>query len=131
MSAVLYHDDFPFEDREVVEDAIRPVIEEAGLGECIDSGTMICSRSYFDIVFRVTDSQAAIRSLRIKLREIGAGRSTEIRFGLARYAVYDDDLKDLGPVTETAPESGRVPMPSRDFLLDALRKAGNVFRKKE
>lgn len=130
MSVVLYHDDFPFEDREAVEDAIRPVIEDAGLGECVDSGTMMGGRSYFDIVFKVTDSVAAIHALRQKLREIGAGRSTEIRFGGARYAVYADDLQDLGPAPESGSDSSSVAMPTRDFIMDALRKAGNVFRPK-
>ena len=130
MSVVLYHDDFPFEDREEVEGAIRPVIEDAGLGECVDSGTMMGGRSYFDITFKVTDSVAAIHALGRNLREIGAGRSTEIRFGAARYAVYDEGMQDLGPVTETAPDSGPVAMPTREFILDALRKAGNIFRPK-
>ena len=130
LSVVLYHDDFPFADREEVECAIRPVIEDTGLGECVDSGTMMCDRSYFDIACRVTDSSAAIHALRQKLREIGAGRSAEIRIGKARYAVYADDMQDLGPVTETAPDSGLVAMPTRESIMDALRKAGNVFRPK-
>ena len=131
MSVVLYHDDFPFEDREMVEDAIRPVIEDAGLGECVDSGTMMDGRSYFDITFKVTDSVAAIHALRQKLRESGAGRSTEIRFGAARYAVYADDMQDLSPATEPAPDSGSLAMPTREFIMDALRKAGNVFNRND
>ena len=130
MSVVLYHDDFPFEDREAVECAIRPVIEDAGLGECVDSGTMMSGRSYFDITFKITDSVAAIHALRQKLREIGAGRSTEIRFGPARYAVYDERMQDIGPATETAPDSSPVAMPTREFVLDALRKAGNIVKPK-
>ena len=130
MSVLLYHDDFPFEDREEVECAIRPVIEDAGLGECVDSGTMMSGRSYFDITFKVTDSVAAIHALRQKLREVRAGRSTEIRFGAARYAVYDEGMQDLGPANETAPDSSPVAMPTREFILDALRKAGNVFKPK-
>ncbi|HWQ92541.1 MAG TPA: hypothetical protein VN673_12785 [Clostridia bacterium] len=131
MVVVLYHDDFPFEDREAVESAIRPAIEHTRLGECVDSGTMMGGRSYFDISFKVSDKRRALSTLCQKLREIHAGRSTEIHYGRERYNVYDDTLQDLGPLPEEVlPESERVPFPTRDHVMGALKRAGNLFRKK-
>jgi hypothetical protein len=129
MVVVLYHDDFPFESRESVELEIRPVIEDADLGECVDSGTMLGGRGYFDISFEVKDKMRALEALCTRLREIHAGRSTEVRYGQERYNVYDNPIRDLGPLPqEVVPENQRVPFPSREQIIGALRRAGNIFR---
>lgn len=130
MSVILYGDDFPFADQEEVENKIVPVIEDAALGEYIGSGTALGGRSYCDISFVVNDKEKALRLLCARLREMGAGRSTEIHYANERYNIYDGDLQDLGPLPEEViPKSERVPFYTRDSIMDALKQAGNVFRK--
>ena len=128
---MLYNDDFPFEDQDSAESAIRPAIEDTGLGECVGSGTMMGGRGYFDISFKVRDKKRALCALCSKLREIHAGHSTEIHYGPERYNVYDDTLQDLGPLPEEVlPESERVPFPTREHIMGSLKRAGNLFRTK-
>ncbi|GAA5508881.1 hypothetical protein [Novipirellula caenicola] len=87
---VLYRDDFPYDDRSEVEDALVDALSRDGVGEWTGAGTGLGERPYFDISFTITDPDKALAIIRSVLRAKRVGKSTEIRLGDGTYSVYDE-----------------------------------------
>ena len=71
--------DTPVDDRGVIEDPLADFLEALDLGEWLGSGQgHIGGQDFFDISFAVSGLDVAVPIILRKLRELGAGPSTEL-----------------------------------------------------
>ena len=87
---VLFRDDFPYDDRSEVEDALVESLAKDGVGEWSGAGTDLGERTSLHISFKITNRDKALSVIRKVLREKRVGKSTEIWLGEGTYSVYDD-----------------------------------------
>lgn len=67
------------QDRTEVSDLLSDFVEQQGLGEWVGGGQgAIDDAEFFDVIYAVEDLAAAVPPILTKVRELGAGPSTEI-----------------------------------------------------
>jgi hypothetical protein len=85
IGVTVFFADTPVQDRALIEDPLSDYLEANGIAEWIGAGQgSIGERSFFDLRFAVRNPAVALPLIQRKLKELGAGPSTEIRAGDGR-----------------------------------------------